>query len=56
MRTNNFQISLMRKDGMSIGEISAKTGLEPEYRSKSVFDYCIVEKTGLEPATPRMQI
>ena len=30
MRTNNFQISLMRKDGMSIADISAKTGIEPE--------------------------
>ena len=30
MRTNNFQISLMRRDGMSIAEISAKTGIEPE--------------------------
>ena len=30
MRTNNFQISLMRREGMSIGEISAKTGIEPE--------------------------
>jgi hypothetical protein len=30
MRTNNFQISLMRRDGMSIADISAKTGIEPE--------------------------
>ena len=30
MRTNNFQISLMRREGMSIAEISAKTGIEPE--------------------------
>ena len=30
MRTNNFQISLMRKDGMSIADISAKTGIEPK--------------------------
>ena len=30
MRTNNFQISLMRKDGMSIADISAKTGIEPD--------------------------
>lgn len=30
MRINNFSISLMRRDGMSIAEISAKTGLEPE--------------------------
>ena len=30
MRVNNFQISLMRKDGMSIADISAKTGIEPE--------------------------
>ena len=30
MRINNFSISLMRKDGMSIAEISAKTGIEPE--------------------------
>ena len=30
MRVNNFSISLMRRDGMSIAEISAKTGIEPE--------------------------
>ena len=30
MRTNNFQISLMRREGMSIADISAKTGIEPE--------------------------
>lgn len=30
MRINNFSISLMRRDGMSIAEISAKTGIEPE--------------------------
>ena len=30
MRTNNFQISLMRRDGMSIADISAKTGIDPE--------------------------
>ena len=30
MRVNNFAISMMRKDGMSIAEIADKTGLEPE--------------------------
>lgn len=30
MRINNFSISLMRRDGMSIADISAKTGIEPE--------------------------
>ena len=30
MNVNNFTISMMRKDGMSIAEISAKTGIEPE--------------------------
>ena len=30
MRVNNFQISLMRREGMSIADISAKTGIEPE--------------------------
>ena len=30
MGTNNFQISLMRREGMSIADISAKTGIEPE--------------------------
>ena len=30
MRTNNFQISLMRREGMSIGDISATTGIEPD--------------------------
>ena len=30
MRINNFSISLMRKDGMSIADISAKTGIEPK--------------------------
>ena len=30
MRTNNFQISLMRREGMSIADMSAKTGIEPE--------------------------
>lgn len=29
MKTNNFTISMMRKDGMSIAEIADKTGLEP---------------------------
>ena len=29
MRTNNFQISLMRRDGMSIADIAKKTGIEP---------------------------
>ena len=29
MKTNNFTISMMRKDGMSIADISAKTGIEP---------------------------
>ena len=30
MRVNNFQISMMFRDGMSAAEISAKTGIEPE--------------------------
>ena len=30
MRINNFSISLMRREGMSIADISAKTGIEPE--------------------------
>ena len=30
MRVNNFSISLMRREGMSIADISAKTGIEPE--------------------------
>ena len=30
MRVNNFQISMMFRDGMSTAEISAKTGIEPE--------------------------
>ena len=29
-RINNFTISMMRRDGMSIAEISAKTGIEPK--------------------------
>lgn len=29
MSVNNFTISMMRKDGMSIAEIADKTGLEP---------------------------
>ena len=29
MNVNNFTISMMRKDGMSIAEIADKTGLEP---------------------------
>ena len=30
MRVNNFQISMMFRDGMSAAEISAKTGIEPK--------------------------
>ena len=30
MRVNNFQISMMFRDGLSAAEISAKTGIEPE--------------------------
>jgi len=30
MKVNNFTISMMRKDGMSIAEIADKTGLEPD--------------------------
>ena len=29
MNVNNFTISMMRKDGMSIAEIADKTGIEP---------------------------
>ena len=30
MNVNNFTISMMRKDGMSIAEIADKTGLKPD--------------------------
>ena len=30
MKVNNFQISMMKRDGMSIAEIADKTGLEPD--------------------------
>ena len=39
MRTNNFQISMMRKDGMSIAEIADKTGLEPDEISRRLRAY-----------------
>ena len=39
MRTNNFQISLMRRDGMSIAEIADKTGLEPDEISRRLRAY-----------------
>ena len=39
MKTNNFQISMMRKDGMSIAEIADKTGLEPDEISRRLRAY-----------------
>lgn len=39
MNVNNFTISMMRRDGMSIAEISAKTGLEPEVITKRLRSY-----------------
>jgi len=30
MRVNNFQISMMFRDGMSAADIAKKTGIEPE--------------------------
>lgn len=39
MKVNNFTISMMRRDGVSIAEISAKTGLEPEVITRRLWSY-----------------
>ena len=39
MKVNNFTISMMRKDGMSIAEIADKTGLEPDEISRRLRAY-----------------
>jgi len=39
MNVNNFTISMMRKDGMSIAEIADKTGLKPSEITKRLRAY-----------------
>ena len=53
MRINNFSISLMRRDGMSIADISAKTGIEPDEITRRLKAYDSTSRASVKASAVR---
>ena len=53
MRVNNFQISMMFRDGMSTAEISAKTGIEPEEITRRLKAYDSTSRASVKASAVR---
>ena len=53
MRVNNFQISMMFRDGMSAAEISAKTGIEPDEITRRLKAYDSTSRASVKASAVR---
>ena len=53
MRINNFQISMMFRDGMSVTDISNKTGIEPEEITRRLKAYDSIGRASVKASAVR---